>query len=102
MGSPLPDPLTPEEEALARTITVYVVWYEDHFHFGEDSDSWPVRIYRTRREAEEDRDVIENPPPAWDAYVVRERSLESLPPQAVRDVLNRIGRGESGPVEIDP
>jgi hypothetical protein len=93
-------PLTPEEKAQAQGVTVYVVWYEDHFHFGGESDSWPVRIYRSRRQAYQDRDVVEYPPPGWDAYVVREMQLDLLPPESIRAVLGAIQAGESGPIEV--
>lgn len=101
--------LTPEELNRARDIRVWLVWYEDRFHFGEDRDSFPVAVCLSEGEANAELARRGRPLPAsggdgyevkgpWSLFDCRHFGLE--PGETIRDVLRHIDSGGCGPVAI--
>jgi hypothetical protein len=99
----LPEPLTPEEQTLADGIQVYLIWYEDKFHYGNDRDSFAILVCLSREEAEAEYASQHRQPAesGGDGYeIVGPSALVRQPAEVVREVLRRINAGEPGPVPI--
>jgi hypothetical protein len=99
----LPEPLTAAERQHADSVQIYLIWYEDKFHYGNERDSFAIVICLSRGEAEAEYASQHRQPAesGGDGYeIVGPTPLTGQPPELVREVLRRLGAGESGPVPI--
>ncbi|HEY3248731.1 MAG TPA: hypothetical protein VGK88_10625 [bacterium] len=107
--------LTADELAQAAKLLVWVIWYEDQFHWGDERDSFPLAICLSQEESEREyRRRIEsgtNKPltPGWDGITIegpwtlmhegQEHPWE-YGVDVVREVLKRAKDGKPGPVFV--
>jgi len=99
----LPEPLSAAERRQAEDIKVYLIWYEDKFHYGIGRDSYATSVCLSREEAEAayQRDGRQPAPPGGDGYeIVGPSPLQNQPAEVVRQVLRRRQAGQPGPVPI--
>ena len=99
----LPEPLSAVELAKAEPVQVFLIWYEDKFHYGLGRDSFAISVCLSREEAESDylragRQPAES---GGDGYeIVGPTALKNQPAEVVREVPRRLQAGEPGPVPI--
>lgn len=99
----LPEPLADAERSQAANVQVYLIWYEDKFHYGNDRDSFALCVCLSREEAEaEYRSQGRRPAESGgDGYeIVGPSPLINQPAEIVREVLQRLQSGKPGPVPI--
>lgn len=99
----LPEPLTAQEWRRAANVQVYLIWYEDKFHYGIERESFATSVCLSREEAEAAyQNQSREPAPAdSEGYeIVGPSPLASQPAEVVREVLRRLRAGEPGPVPI--
>jgi hypothetical protein len=99
----LPAPLTPAELSQVAGFEVFLIWYEDKFHYGSERDSFAISVCFSREEAEADCKSKGRRPAesGGDGYeVLGPTPLQGQVPEVVREVLRRRQAGEPGPVPI--
>jgi hypothetical protein len=100
----IPPPLTEGEKTKADNITVYYIWYEDRFHFGEDRESYAVSIWLSQEEAEAELIKYDRPVgPGQDGYFIEGpfKLSNERRPEIVRAVLAHIAKNNNGPVMMN-
>jgi hypothetical protein len=99
----LPEPLTVGERQEADAVQIYLIWYEDKFHYGSERDSFAISVCLSREEADADckskgRQPAES---GGDGYeIVGPTPLINQPAEVAREVLQRLRNGMPGPVPI--
>ena len=99
----LPPPLTADEQREAERVEVWLIWYEDKFHYCSERDSYAVSVCLSRAEADAEyaRHGRKPAESGGDGYeIVGPSSLKHQPAEVVRKVLRRRRDGEPGPVPI--
>ena len=99
----LPEPLTTAEQQQAENVQIFLIWYEDKFHYGGERDSFAISVCLSPEEAEADCNSKGRQPaePGGDGYeIVGPSPLINQPAEVAREVLRRLRSGTPGPVPI--